>query len=63
MEMLFKILLMFPITGFLAMFFLWPRNDEDATWFDLVWFLVSLSIAICWMFNLVKLERLIIFAP
>jgi hypothetical protein len=63
METFFKIILMFPIIGFLAMFFLWPRNDEDATWTDLLWFLVSLAIVVCWMFNLVKVERLILFAP
>lgn len=58
-----KIILMFPITGFLLLFFLWPVNDEDATWADVVKFLVVELIVISWMFDLVALKQLVLFSP
>lgn len=63
MEIFFKIILLIPILGFLALFFLWPVNDKDATFVDFFWYIISVILTIGWMFDLLKVERFILFAP
>lgn len=62
-ELIFKVALLIPIIGFLALFFLWPVNDKDPTFENFFWWIISVIFTICWMFDLLKVERLVLFAP